>query len=71
MVRLVRLFGICALVCARVFPKGDRTTELLEAAALYAIANTVFGGTAEYVALWLKFDFLRMRDTRAHSRITD
>lgn len=55
----------------------------------YAIANTMFGGTAEYVALWFERGgheqrfysyvtamigvslvvYVRMRDTKAHSRI--
>ena len=57
----------------------------------YALANTIFGGTAEYVALWFKNEgiergfyiyvtdmiaislivYLRMRDTKAHSRILE
>ena len=57
----------------------------------YALANTIFGGTAEYVALWFKtqgmesgfywyvtaligvslITYLRMRDTREHSKILE
>jgi MHS family alpha-ketoglutarate permease-like MFS transporter len=38
-------------VKAELFPPEIRT---LGVALPYAIANTIFGGTAEYVALWLK-----------------
>jgi MFS transporter, MHS family, alpha-ketoglutarate permease len=73
-------------VKAELFPAGIRT---LGVALPYALANTMFGGTAEYVALWFKRGghearfywyvttmiavslvvYVRMRDTRAHSRI--
>ena len=76
------------MVKAELFPAEIRT---LGVALPYAISNTVFGGTAEYVALWLKAHdveslfyvyvtvciaaslivYVRMRDTRDHSRITD
>lgn len=79
--------AINAVVKAELFPAEIRT---LGVALPYAIANTVFGGTAEYIALWLKsrgverlfyvyvtvmiaaslIVYIRMRDTRAHSRIT-
>jgi len=80
--------AINAVVKAELFPAAIRT---LGVALPYAIANTIFGGTAEYVALWLKsrgvehlfyiyvtvmiaaslIVYVRMRDTRAHSRITE
>jgi MHS family alpha-ketoglutarate permease-like MFS transporter len=43
--------AINAVVKAELFPPEIRT---LGVALPYAIANTIFGGTAEYVALWLK-----------------
>ena len=43
--------SINAVVKAELFPGHIRA---LGVALPYAIANTVFGGTAEYVALWLK-----------------
>ena len=43
--------SINAVVKAELFPGHIRA---LGVALPYAIANTLFGGTAEYVALWLK-----------------
>lgn len=43
--------AINAVVKAELFPAEIRT---LGVALPYAVANTVFGGTAEYVALWFK-----------------
>ena len=43
--------AISGLVKAEMFPAHIRT---LGVALPYAIANTIFGGTAEYLALWLK-----------------
>jgi MHS family alpha-ketoglutarate permease-like MFS transporter len=43
--------SINAVVKAELFPAHIRT---LGVALPYAIANTIFGGTAEYLALWLK-----------------
>ena len=43
--------AISGLVKAEMFPAHIRT---LGVALPYALANTVFGGTAEYLALWLK-----------------
>ena len=43
--------SISALVKAELFPAHIRA---LGVALPYALANTVFGGTAEYVALWFK-----------------
>jgi MFS transporter, MHS family, alpha-ketoglutarate permease len=43
--------AINAIVKAELFPAEIRT---LGVALPYALANTVFGGTAEYVALWFK-----------------
>ena len=80
--------AINAVVKAELFPAEIRT---LGVALPYAIANTLFGGTAEYVALWFKTRglergfywyvtgaiavslvvYLRMRDTREHSRIVE
>jgi len=80
--------AINAVVKAELFPAHIRA---LGVALPYALANTMFGGTAEYVALWLKNEgmergfywyvtamigvslvvYLRMRDTRVHSRITE
>jgi len=80
--------AINAVVKAELFPAEIRT---LGVALPYAIANTAFGGTAEYVALWFKARgqehgfywyvtgaiavslvvYIRMRDTRAHSRIVE
>jgi MHS family alpha-ketoglutarate permease-like MFS transporter len=80
--------SINAVVKAELFPAHIRT---LGVALPYALANTIFGGTAEYVALWLKnagmergfywyvtamigvslVVYLRMQDTRAHSRILE
>ncbi|WP_421731270.1 MFS transporter [Brevundimonas sp.] len=45
--------AINAVVKAELFPAHIRA---LGVALPYAIANAVFGGTAEYVALWLKID---------------
>jgi len=78
--------SINAVVKAELFPAHIRT---LGVAFPYALANALFGGTAEYVALWLKQEgmergfylyvaamiglslivYLRMRDTKHHSRI--
>ncbi len=80
--------AINAVVKAELFPAEIRT---LGVALPYAIANTVFGGTAEYVALWFKARgmergfyvyvtiavalslvvYVRMRDTRRHSKILE
>ena len=43
--------AISGVVKAEMFPAHIRT---LGVALPYALANTVFGGTAEYLALWLK-----------------
>lgn len=43
--------SINAVVKAELFPANIRT---LGVALPYALANTIFGGTAEYVALWFK-----------------
>jgi MHS family alpha-ketoglutarate permease-like MFS transporter len=43
--------SINAIVKAELFPADIRA---LGVALPYAIANTIFGGTAEYIALWLK-----------------
>jgi MHS family alpha-ketoglutarate permease-like MFS transporter len=43
--------SVSAVVKAELFPTNVRA---LGVALPYAIANTVFGGTAEYVALWFK-----------------
>ena len=43
--------SVNAVVKAELFPAHIRT---LGVALPYALANTLFGGTAEYVALWLK-----------------
>ena len=43
--------SINAVVKAEMFPAHIRA---LGVALPYALANTLFGGTAEYVALWLK-----------------
>ena len=54
MAALVMLTGytsINAIVKAELFPADIRA---LGVALPYALANTLFGGTAEYVALWLK-----------------
>ena len=54
MAGLVMLTGytsINAIVKAELFPADIRA---LGVALPYALANTVFGGTAEYIALWLK-----------------
>lgn len=45
--------SINAVVKAELFPAHIRA---LGVALPYALANTLFGGTAEYVALWLKAD---------------
>lgn len=45
--------AINAVVKAELFPAHIRA---LGVALPYAIANTIFGGTAEYVALWLKIN---------------
>ena len=47
--------SINAVVKAELFPAHIRA---LGVALPYAIANTLFGGTAEYVALWLKANAL-------------
>jgi MHS family alpha-ketoglutarate permease-like MFS transporter len=80
--------SINAVVKAELFPAHIRA---LGVALPYALANTLFGGTAEYVALWLKgagierafywyvaamiglslIVYLRMRDTKHHSRILE
>lgn len=88
---LVALSGYTAIsgvLKAEMFPAHIRT---LGVALPYAIANTIFGGTAEYLALWLKNQgverwfygyvtamiavslvaYLRMPDTRRHSRIVE
>jgi MHS family alpha-ketoglutarate permease-like MFS transporter len=88
---LVALSGYTAIsgvLKAEMFPAHIRT---LGVALPYAIANTIFGGTAEYLALWLKDQgverwfygyvtamiavslvaYLRMPDTRLHSRIVE
>jgi len=54
MAALVMVTGytsINAIVKAELFPADIRA---LGVALPYALANTVFGGTAEYIALWLK-----------------
>jgi MHS family alpha-ketoglutarate permease-like MFS transporter len=54
MAGLVMLTGytsINAIVKAELFPADIRA---LGVALPYALANTIFGGTAEYIALWLK-----------------
>ena len=54
MAGLIMLTGytsINAIVKAELFPADIRA---LGVALPYALANTIFGGTAEYVALWLK-----------------
>ena len=43
--------SISAIVKAELFPTSIRT---LGVALPYALANALFGGTAEYVALWFK-----------------
>jgi len=43
--------SINAIIKAELFPADIRA---LGVALPYAIANALFGGTAEYVALWLK-----------------
>jgi MFS transporter, MHS family, alpha-ketoglutarate permease len=80
--------SINAVVKAELFPSHIRA---LGVALPYALANTLFGGTAEYVALWFKHQgmergfywyvtgmialslvvYLRMRDTKHHSRIEE
>ncbi|KRB41305.1 MAG: MFS transporter [Pseudomonadota bacterium] len=80
--------SINAVVKAELFPAHIRA---LGVALPYALANTIFGGTAEYVALWFKkqgmesgfywyvtamigvslITYLRMRDTRTHSKIIE
>lgn len=80
--------SINAVVKAEMFPAHIRA---LGVAFPYAVANALFGGTAEAVALWFKQTgwergfywyvtamiavslvmYLRMRDTRAHSRIVE
>ena len=80
--------SINAVVKAELFPSHIRA---LGVALPYALANTMFGGTAEYVALWFKDQgmergfywyvsamiglslivYLRMRDTKHHSRIEE
>jgi len=80
--------SVNAIVKAELFPAEIRA---LGVALPFAIANTVFGGTAEYAALWFKTRglergffwyvagaiavslvvYVRMRDTRDHSRIVE
>jgi len=80
--------SINAVVKAELFPAHIRA---LGVALPYALANTMFGGTAEYVAFWLNkagverafywyvagmiglslIVYLRMRDTKHHSRILE
>jgi len=80
--------SINAVVKAELFPAHIRA---LGVAFPYALANTLFGGTAEAVALWLKdhglergfygyvaaliglslIVYLRMPETRDHSRIVE
>jgi MHS family alpha-ketoglutarate permease-like MFS transporter len=80
--------SINAVVKAELFPAHVRA---LGVAFPYAVANAIFGGTAEAVALQFKkagweqgfywyvtamigvslLVYLRMRDTRAHSRIVE
>ncbi|MET0361858.1 MAG: MFS transporter [Sphingobium sp.] len=80
--------SINAVVKAELFPAHIRA---LGVALPYALANTLFGGTAEFVALWFKQSgheslfyiyvsamiaislivYVRMRDTRDHSRILE
>ncbi|HEU4969791.1 MFS transporter [Sphingomonas sp.] len=80
--------SINAVVKAELFPAHIRA---LGVAFPYALANTMFGGTAEAVALWLKNQgwergfyvyvaaliglslivYLRMPETRDHSRIVE
>ncbi|MBU3078553.1 MFS transporter [Sphingomonas quercus] len=80
--------SINAVVKAELFPAHIRA---LGVALPYALANTLFGGTAEYAALWFKsagweqgfywyvtamigvslIVYLKMRDTRIHSRILE
>jgi MHS family alpha-ketoglutarate permease-like MFS transporter len=80
--------SISGVVKAEMFPAHIRA---LGVAFPYAIANAIFGGTAEPLALWLKnigwergfyayvtamiglslIVYLRMRDTRDHSRILE
>jgi MHS family alpha-ketoglutarate permease-like MFS transporter len=80
--------SINAVVKAELFPAHIRA---LGVAFPYALANTLFGGTAEAVALWLKDQgwergfyayvaaliglslivYLRMPETRDHSRIVE
>jgi len=43
--------SISGLIKAELFPAHIRT---LGVALPYAVGNTLFGGTAEYVALWFK-----------------
>lgn len=43
--------GISGLIKAELFPANIRT---LGVALPYAVGNTIFGGTAEYIALWFK-----------------
>jgi MHS family alpha-ketoglutarate permease-like MFS transporter len=51
LVMLTGYTSINAIVKAELFPTNIRA---LGVALPYALANTLFGGTAEYVALWLK-----------------
>jgi MHS family alpha-ketoglutarate permease-like MFS transporter len=51
MVMLTGYTSINAIVKAELFPADIRA---LGVALPYALANTLFGGTAEYIALWLK-----------------
>jgi MFS transporter, MHS family, alpha-ketoglutarate permease len=80
--------AISGVVKAEMFPAHIRA---LGVAFPYAIANAIFGGTAETVALWLKgrgwergfyayvtvmiglslIVYVRMKDTRDHSRIVE
>jgi len=51
MTLLASYTSITALIKAELFPAHIRT---LGVALPYAIGNTMFGGTAEYAALWFK-----------------
>ncbi len=57
--------AINAVVKAELFPAEIRA---LGVALPYAIANTLFGGTAEYVALWFKATATRAGSTGTSPR---
>src|SRR5688500_20137172 len=57
--------SINAVVKAELFPAHIRA---LGVALPYALANTLFGGTAEYVALWLKNEGLERGFYRSEER---